>query len=75
MVDDVDDGWADLAAGLRYSIYRGSNDVAGNDIVIGAMGAKYKPHCQMEIGVAWEFPLTDRRDVLENRFTTDLILR
>ena len=53
----------------------GSTGVAGNDIVTGAFGAKYKPNRHVEIGVAWELPLTERRDVLENRLTVDAILR
>ncbi len=53
----------------------GSTGVAGNDIVTGAFGLKYKPSRLTEIGVAWENPLTERRDVLENRLTVDLILR
>ena len=53
----------------------GSTGVAGNDIVTGAFGVKYKPSRLTEIGIAWENPLTQRRDVLENRLTVDLILR
>jgi len=53
----------------------GSTGIAGNNIVTGAIGAKYKPNRLTEIGVAWETPLTERRDVLENRLTVDLILR
>ncbi|MBL9163632.1 MAG: hypothetical protein JNL18_12940 [Planctomycetaceae bacterium] len=53
----------------------GSTGVAGNDIVTGAFGAKYKPNRHVEIGVAWELPLTERRDILENRLTVDAILR
>lgn len=53
----------------------GSTGVAGNDIVTGAVGAKYKPSVYQEIGVAWEVPLTDRRDVLDNRLTIDWIIR
>ena len=53
----------------------GSSGVEGNDIVTAAFGMKHKPNRLTEIGVAWEFPLTDRRDVLENRLTVDLILR
>jgi len=53
----------------------GSVGVAGNDIVTGALGVKYKPADNMEIGLAWEFPLTDRRDVLRNRLTVDWIIR
>ncbi|QDT67942.1 hypothetical protein MalM25_08510 [Planctomycetes bacterium MalM25] len=53
----------------------GSGGVAGNDIVTGAIGMKYKPNRKTEIGIAWEAPLTERRDVIENRLTLDLILR
>ena len=53
----------------------GSGNVNGNDIVTGAFGAKYKPSPKYEIGVAYEVPLTDRRDIIENRLTVDLILR
>ena len=53
----------------------GSTGVAGNNIVTGAFGLKYKPSGHTELGVAWELPLTERRDVLENRITFDWILR
>ncbi len=53
----------------------GSAGVNGNDIVTGAIGVKYKPNRYYEVGLAWEVPLTERRDVLDNRLTADLILR
>lgn len=53
----------------------GSTGVTGNDIVTGAFGLKYRPSYRTEVGVAWEVPLTERRDVLENRITFDWILR
>ena len=53
----------------------GSTGVAGNDIVTGAFGFKFKPSGHQEFGVAWEVPLTERRDVLENRLTFDFIFR
>ena len=53
----------------------GSTGVAGNDIVTGAFGAKYKPNRHVEVGVAWELRLPERRDILENRITVDAILR
>lgn len=53
----------------------GSSGVAGNDIVTGAFGLKFKPQRDTEIGVAWEVPLTERRDVMENRLTVDFIRR
>jgi hypothetical protein len=53
----------------------GSTGVTGNDIVTGAAGTKFKASQNSEIGIAWEFPLTDRRDIIENRFTFDWIFR
>lgn len=53
----------------------GSTGVSGNDIVTGAFGFKIKPTPWQEIGVAWEVPLTERRDILENRLTADWIVR
>lgn len=53
----------------------GSTGVAGNDIVTGAVGAKYKHSAYSEIGLAWEVPLTDRRDIIDNRLTVDWIIR
>lgn len=53
----------------------GSTGVAGHNIVTNAYGLKYKPGRNLETGVAWEFPLTDRRGVMDNRLTADLIWR
>lgn len=53
----------------------GANGVKGNDIVTSAFGLKLKPRRNIESGVAWEFPLTERRGVLDNRLTADFIIR
>ena len=53
----------------------GSPGVAGNDIVTSAAGMKFKPSQNQEIGVAFEFPLTERRDIIDNRLTVDWIVR
>ena len=53
----------------------GTSGVAGNDIVTNAVGVKLKPSRHCELGFAYEYPLTKRKDVLENRLTVDLILR
>ena len=53
----------------------GSTGVAGNDIVTQAFGMKYKRNRHRELGIAFEFPMTDRKDVLENRLTVDWIFR
>ena len=53
----------------------GSTGVAGNNIVTNAVGVKFKRDRHHELGVAFEYPLTDRRDVLDNRITVDWIFR
>lgn len=53
----------------------GSTGVAGNDIVTNAVGVKFKRNRNRELGIAFEYPLTERKDVLENRLTVDLIVR
>ncbi len=53
----------------------GSTGVAGNDIVTNAVGVKIKRSKNRELGIAFEYPLTDRRDVMENRLTVDWIFR
>ncbi len=53
----------------------GSTGVAGNDIVTQAIGAKVKVSRNLIVGLAWEFPLTSRKDVLEDRLTMDVIMR
>ena len=53
----------------------GSTGVAGNNIVTGAIGLKYRPNFNREFGLAWEVPLTERRDILDNRITVDAIFR
>ncbi len=53
----------------------GSSNVTGNDIVTQGVGFKYKRKANRELGFVYEFPLTERRDVLEDRITIDYILR
>jgi hypothetical protein len=53
----------------------GSPGVAGNDIVTQAFGVKLKPSGNQEIGLAYEIPLTQREDIIENRITVDWIWR
>ena len=53
----------------------GSAGVEGNDIITQAVGIKYKRNRNRELGAAFEFPLTERKDVLEHRLTVDWILR
>jgi hypothetical protein len=53
----------------------GVPEIRGNDIVTNAYGLKYKPRSNVETGIAFEFPLTQRRGVLDNRITADFIIR
>ena len=53
----------------------GSAGVSGNDIVTQAFGMKLKPGKKSELGFAFEFPLTRREDVIDNRLTVDWIVR
>ncbi len=53
----------------------GSTGVAGNTIVTQAVGLKFRPRRNSELGAAFEFPLTERRDVIDNRINVNWILR
>jgi hypothetical protein len=52
-----------------------ANGVAGTNVVSGVVGVKYKPSAHWELGAGYEFPLTDREDILRNRLYADLIFR
>jgi hypothetical protein len=51
------------------------NGVAGQNVVTGVVGAKWKPSGHLEVGSGFEFPLTDRTDILHNRLYADVIFR
>ncbi len=53
----------------------GASGVTGNDLVTQAIGFKAKPKRNIEAGIAYEFPFTARKGLLENRLTADLIFR
>lgn len=53
----------------------GTPGVEGNDIVTAAFGTKFKTSCDSEFGFAFEFPLTERRDILDNRIIVEWIKR
>ena len=52
-----------------------STNVAGNDLVTQSVGAKYKPNGNTELGIAYEFPLTSFKDIIDSRLQVELILR
>ncbi len=49
--------------------------VEGQTLVTHNVGIKVKPNANTEIGVAYEFPLSDFDDIIDSRFTLDLIYR
>ncbi|MCE9607297.1 MAG: hypothetical protein K8U03_20620 [Planctomycetia bacterium] len=53
----------------------GASGVAGHDVVTGSLGMRYRFGRMNETGVCWEYPLTDRRDLLQSRLYVDLCLR
>lgn len=53
----------------------GAGGVAGNDLVTIAFGAKAKIGTNMEVGAAWEFPVTGRKDINENRLVSSITYR
>jgi hypothetical protein len=53
----------------------GTTGVAGNDLVTAAVGGKFKFGPHAEIGAAWEFPISNRRDLIDSRLLAEFILR
>ena len=53
----------------------GSPGITGNDLVTHAVGFKAKPRRNMEVGLAWEYSLTKREGLLDDRLTADWIIR
>lgn len=52
-----------------------STGVEGETLVTHNFGVKLKPNANTEIGVAYEFPVSDFEDIIEDRLTIDLIYR
>lgn len=52
-----------------------ASNVDGNDLVTQNVGVKYKPRRNMEAGFAYEFPLTEFKDIIDDRVTLDFIVR
>lgn len=50
----------------------GAGDVAGNDFISLAFGGVYKFSESLQLSGAWEFPLTQRKDLFESRTTISL---
>jgi hypothetical protein len=52
-----------------------ASGVAGTDVVTSVVGVEWKPNANIELGAGFEFPLTDRSDIVNNRAYADLIFR
>jgi hypothetical protein len=53
----------------------GSTSVAGNDLVTMAVGAKKRFGTMNELGFGYEFPISERKDLIQSRLYVDLIIR
>ena len=75
----VDDADPSVGTALGVSgqdlINLASSNVDGNDLVTHNMGFKLKPRRSLELGFAYEFPLTEFKDVIQNRYQVEAILR
>lgn len=49
--------------------------VAGENIVTGLIGGKWKPNASWELGLGYEFPLTGFADILRDRLYVDVAIR
>jgi hypothetical protein len=49
--------------------------VAGTNVVTCPIGLRWKPTRNFEFGGGWEFPVTNRQDILGNRTYVDVIFR
>lgn len=53
----------------------GTSDVAGNDLVTAAVGIKAVIGKHLDVGVAYETPLSNRKDLLDHRILVEAIVR
>jgi hypothetical protein len=53
----------------------GTSGVGGNDLVTMAVGLKARLGEHADTGIAWEFPLSNRHDLIDNRLIFECILR
>ena len=48
---------------------------AGTNVATAVVGVKWKPSGNIEVGGGFEFPMTDRTDILHNRAYADVVFR
>jgi len=71
----ADAGTFPLPFGGLDVINLGATGVAHQDVVTTALGVKYKPQDNVEIGLCYEIPVTQKKDILQDRIGFDLIVR
>lgn len=60
--------------GLDYTNV-GAQDVKGADWITGAVGMRYRLTKHVDLGLAYERPLTSRDDIFEDRVQADAVIR
>lgn len=53
----------------------GTSGMAGSNLVTLALGLKAKLSNHVETGIAWEFPLSSQKDLIDNRLIYEFIVR
>ena len=53
----------------------GATNVAGNTVITGALGAAYRIGDRWQAGIVYEWPLTSREDLLDDRIWASLLWR
>ncbi len=52
----------------------GAGNVSGNTVITGAVGTRFKANDRVLFGLTYEWPLTSREDLFDDRVTLDLLL-
>ena len=52
----------------------GAANVAGNSVITSALGARYRLNDSFTFGLAYEWPITSREDIIDDRITFDVLL-
>lgn len=60
--------------GFDYTSF-GADDVEGHNVVSAAAGFRWFATDDVSMGAAWEWSVTDREDIFQDRLTIDMVLR
>lgn len=71
--DDAGAGLPGIAGQDLFNLT--ATGVKGENLVTQSVGVKLKPNPKTEIGLAYEFPLSDFQDIISSRLMVDLIYR